>query len=206
MSKYNYILDPGHGGVNPLTGVYVTPGKRSPIWLGGAVYYEGVGNRTIAKLVGSKLKQLGIDYCYTVTPDDWVDWPLKMRVKRADQAHAQKASVLISIHSNGVSDSRANGYEVYTSIGNTASDKYASIWFEEFAKEFPMLKGRSSMVDGDVDKEAKFTIITDTRCPAILIESMFHSNYTECMMLMDPMIRERIADTIVRTIQQIESL
>ena len=31
-SKYVWLLDAGHGGINPDTGEYVTPGKRSPVW------------------------------------------------------------------------------------------------------------------------------------------------------------------------------
>lgn len=204
MSKYIYILDPGHGGINPFTGQYVTPGKRSPQWSDGSILYEGVSNRRIAGLVGKQLKALNIAFCYTVTPSDWLDIPLTTRVQRANAVHSKTPGVLISIHSNAHSDPSANGYEVYTSPGATQSDKYAAMWYEEFAREFPELKGRANFADGDPDKEEKFTVISATHCPAFLIESMFYTNENECKMLLNPEVETRIASTIVRTIQRIE--
>jgi N-acetylmuramoyl-L-alanine amidase len=209
QSKFTYILDPGHGGINPTTGQYVTPGKRSPKFPDGFTYFEGVGNRDIAKIVGSKLNKLGIKHEYTINPDSWVDTPLTTRVTTVNAIHAKTPSVLISIHSNasgsGTSWHAGEGYEVFTTPGQTKSDEYATIWFEEMAKEFPEMRGRADRSDGDVDKEANFAMLR-TKCPAILIEMAFHTNLKEAELLRSNKGKERMADVIVRTIQRIEQL
>ena len=47
MSRYTWLLDPGHGGI--IDGVYQTAGKRSPIFPDGSVLYEGEFNRSVVK-------------------------------------------------------------------------------------------------------------------------------------------------------------
>jgi N-acetylmuramoyl-L-alanine amidase len=202
--KKTYILDPGHGGIDPKTGQYVTAGKRSPKWADGSIYYEGVGNREIAKIVGEKLKKLGIKYAFTVVPSEWKDVSLADRVKACNVLHAKTPCVLISIHSNAAASEQANGYEVFTSPGQSTSDQYASIWYEEMSKIFPNLKGRPDKSDKDADKEARFTMIMSTNCPSFLIESMFHTNFNECKILLSAEGKEKIAESIVKTIQKIE--
>jgi len=206
MSKRIYIIDAGHGAINPATGQYVTPGKRSPKWSDGSVYYEGVGNRSIAGKVGAKLKALGISFVYTVTPSEWDDVGLTLRVKRAAAAIslAKKPGVLISIHSNAASDQSANGYEIFTSPGQTDSDPLATILYNAFKAKFPELKGRSNLGDGDPDKEELFTVISSKSFPSMLIETMFHTNEKECRMLMDPTVQDRIAQAIVNAIIEME--
>ena len=54
MSNFIWLLDSGHGGLDPDTGEYVTPGKRSPVWDDGTQYFEGVGNRDIVKRILDK--------------------------------------------------------------------------------------------------------------------------------------------------------
>lgn len=208
MSKRIYIIDPGHGDINPATGLYVTPGKRSPKWSDGSVYYEGVGNRKIAAKVGEKLKALGITFVYTVTPSEWQDVGLSTRVSRAAAAIklAKKPGLLISIHSNAAAQESAHGYEVFTSPGQNESDPMATILFNEFKAAFPELTGRSMLQDGDPDKEELFTVISSKSFPSMLIETMFHTNEKECRMLMDPKVQDRIATAIVNAIQKIDKL
>lgn len=208
MSKNIYILDAGHGGIDLKSGKYITAGKRSPIWEDGTVYYEGVGNREIAQLVHDELNRLAIANAFTVNPSDSTDVSLGVRCKIANQIHLnnKKRGVLISIHSNAASIEAANGFEVYTSPGQTTSDTYADIWYKEMSAEFPKLKGRPDTRDGDYDKEASFQMLTGTNCPAFLIETMFHTNKSECAILMSPEGKRRIAKVIVRTIQKIEQL
>lgn len=207
MSKYIYIIDPGHGGINPGTGQPVTPGKRSPIWEDGSQYIEGVGNREIAEFLAACLKDAGIRYDFTVHPDNWRDLALHKRVNRVNKLVAQhKHCVVISIHSNASDNSTAHGFEVWTSPGQTTSDKLAELWFWKYANAFPNRIGRKdTLKDGDVDKEAKFTILTATNCPAILIESMFHTNPEECKLLMDVGTKVMIAKATCEAIIEFEN-
>jgi N-acetylmuramoyl-L-alanine amidase len=199
MSNRVYILDAGHGGINPSTGSYVTGGKRSPLWTDGTIYYEGVGNRQIVALVIAKLQSLGIENEVTVLPENYEDVGLSARCKIANVIHTigGKRGVLISVHSNAAESSSAHGFEVFTSPGQTASDGFAKIWLEEHSKAFPELRNRGH-------KEENFTVLTKSNCPAILIETMFHTNENECRILMSEAGRCRIADAIVSAILRIE--
>ena len=202
-SKYIYILDPGHGGL--LNGEYQTKGKRSPIWSDGSVYYEGVGNREIAAKVAARLDKMGVDYAYTVNPNDPTDKPLSERTTWVNKL-PYKNKILVSIHSNGASVEQANGWEIYTSVGETTSDKIATIFYNRFQDKFMDRKFRKDTKDGDVDKEANFYIIKNTTCPAVLLENFFHTNEYECKnILMSEEGQNKIVNAIVESISFIET-
>lgn len=203
MGQKVIILDAGHGGINPTTKQYVTPGKRSPIWPDGSVYFEGVGNRNVVELTARILVAKGVKVLYTVSPDNWKDVSLRERVRVADDHfRLNPGAVLISVHSNGSDNPSAGGFEVFTSPGQTKSDRLADVWFKEHQKMFPQLKPRPDTTDGDLDKEAKFTVINDTKCPAILIETMFHTNPKECKILQSTEGVRDVATAIVNAVMK----
>lgn len=202
MSKYYWVIDCGHGGL--INGVYQTRGKRSPIWEDGSIYYEGVGNREIAKKVGDKLKQLDIDYTYTVDPSNGKDVSLSTRINFVNKFPA-KNKILISIHSNGASVESASGFEIFTSAGQTKSDVIATVIYEEFQKEFKERKFRKDTIDGDVDKENPLYITGKSNCPAVLLECFFMTNEKECKeILMTEEGQNRIVKCIVQAICKLE--
>lgn len=202
MSKYYFLLDPGHGGL--IDNVYQTSGKRSPIWSDGSIYYEGVGNRQIAKKVGDQLKKSNIDFAYTVDPSNGKDVSLATRINFVNKFPA-KNKILISIHSNGASVESASGFEIFTSKGQTKSDTIATVIYEEFQKEFTESKFRKDMSDGDVDKENPLYITGKSNCPAVLLECFFMTNEKECKeILMTEEGQNRIVKCIVQAIYKLE--
>jgi len=193
------ILDYGHGGINPVTGEYVTPGKRSPIWSDGKQYFEGEGNRKIGKYIEEDLKFLDIPYLKLA--NSWKDTPLKERVKMANRCTGRCFG--ISIHSNAGGGTSA---EVWTSPGDTPADPMATISLEEFKKTFPDYADevRTDYRDGDPDKESRFTILTETTMPFFLPEAFFMDQEKECkeILMTDEGLR-RIAKWHVSTIVRI---
>jgi N-acetylmuramoyl-L-alanine amidase len=203
-SKYLWILAHGHGGV--IDGVYQTSGKRSPVWPDGEVLYEGEFNRAIVNRLVDMCRSNNIDYVNLV--DTQEDIPLKERPEMANKIakSSDKPCIYVSIHANGFSDESANGWEVFTSPGETKSDPIATILYEKAKAEFPERKMRPSMGDGDPDKEAKFTVLMDTSMPAILSENFFMTNYRECHeILMSESGRDRVAKIHFEMIQQLEN-
>ena len=61
----------GHGGLNPKTGKYVTPGKRSPVWPDGRQLFEGVFNREVVSLLHGLCIKEGIEFKNLVP--EWQD-------------------------------------------------------------------------------------------------------------------------------------
>ena len=203
MSKKVWLLDPGHGGLNPDTGKYMTSGKRSPKWSDGTQYFEGVGNRDIVKRIVKKCADAGILALDIV--NDWQDVSLSTRVNRANAIYEYyKNAIYVSVHSNGFSKESAHGYSVYTSPGQTKSDRLADILLGYMELEFPDHKLRKDMSDTDRDKEASFYVLRKTRMPAILSENFFMTNKRECDLLLTPAFRDRIATCHFKMIQKVE--
>lgn len=203
MSRFVFILDPGHGGVKE--GVYQTKGKRSPIWEDGSVYYEGEGNRNLVKKIGERLDNLEIEYYYTVEPEDPTDVSLSARVAFINKLKF-KNKIGISIHSDAFSKPEAHGWSVFTSVGETTSDKVATIIYNEFKRVFPNETTRLDKSDGDPDKESQFYILKNTVCPMVLIENFFMTNPRECKeILMTKEGQEKIVDFVVNAIVYIEN-
>lgn len=170
------LLDAGHG--------EETPGKRSPKWKKGQ-YLEYLGTRAIRKFLAEMLDECDIPYHYVTVGNKDID--LDDRVDIVNQycrAYGAGNCLLISIHSNGFKDEEANGWEVFTTRGTTKSDAYATELFHQMQKEFPNQKYRTDKKDGDVDKEANFYIIANSKCPAILSENFFHTNEEECTQIL----------------------
>ena len=201
MSKYLWLLDPGHGGL--LKGVYQTPGKRSPVWEDGRQYFEGVGNRMISDKILQMCKEEGIDAMDIVSSN--TDVPLSERVVRANALNKDRDCIYVSIHSDAFSKESANGYSVYTSKGQTQSDKVASVFLDNMQRAFLDHTLRKDTRDGDEDKEADFYVLKRTHCPAILIENFFMTNKKECLLLMSAKGKNKIALTHFNSIIEIEN-
>lgn len=156
------ILDNGHG--------LETLGKRSP----DGVFREYRWCRDFVKLLKSRLEYWGYKVIELVPEEE--DISLTARANRANEIYTlHNNCILISIHNNAAGDGskwyNATGWEAWTTPGNTRSDRLAEILYEE--AELKGLRTRKDLSDLDADKEANFTILTKTKCPAVLTENMF---------------------------------
>lgn len=175
------VLDCGHS--------KKTAGKRSP----DSRFLEYEYNRRLGKAIGKRLTQLGISWCFTYDTEDEQDLSLTDRANvanRMSKIYGAKNVILISIHHNALGNGDkwydANGFSVWTTKGNTVSDKYAEIIYEA-AKQTLIPIGRKVMKDisdGDGDYEKNFTVLYKTVCPSVLIEYGFYTNKEEMEWLM----------------------
>lgn len=189
----NIILDFGHGGLDK-DGNYTTNGKFH-MFNKNEIAYEGVLNRQIGGVLHAYLRSMepNINIVTTVASDDSRDLSLGYRVKVANQYPA-KETIFISIHSNAF-NTKAKGFEIFTSKGVTKSDSLAESIaneIEPFYKELK-LKLRYDFKDGDKDKERDFYVLRKTKCPAVLIECLFFDNYEEFKLLRDPEFQKELA-------------
>ena len=198
MSKYKWLLDAGHGGM--FKGNYTTAPAKMCTFPDGLVIHEGVINRKITELLWRALEREGIDFALVYNEE--LDTPLGERVQIADRVYAKdKRCVYLSIHSNAGGGS---GFEVFTSPGQTKSDKVANIFCEQYKKHFLTSKLRSDYADGDADKEADFYVLRKTDCPAVLVENLFFDNRKEAEYLLSSVGQEAIAACLFHAIKECE--
>lgn len=194
------ILDNGHGGL--IGGKYKTPGKRSPKWEHG-VLYEGVFNRWVVNRVKEELARLNIPYYHISDTDE--DLPLLKRVRRATKIYdvEDSSAYIVSIHANA---GGGEGIEVFTSYGETLSDKIATKFIERLesslAKKYDM-KMRYDWSDNDADKEARYYILNRTINPAILIECGFMDNRKDYNLLWSKEWIQDLVDDLVYVIKDL---
>ncbi|CAM1365845.1 N-acetylmuramoyl-L-alanine amidase [Tenacibaculum xiamenense] len=190
------LLDNGHGGL--INGEYQTKGKYKD-WGDNLVFYEGEFNRAIVNGIIEQLTHLNISYV-NIAPE-YRDVSLGTRVKRAN-SYVSQSSFYLSIHSNA---GKGEGSEIFTSPGNTRSDKIATVFGEEYINEFPERKFRSDFSDGDMDKEAHFYVLTRTKMPAILTENFFMDNFEEFSSILNTRRgRDKIVNYHVKAIQRVK--
>ena len=169
MKRHLILLDNGHGNN--------TAGKRSPD--GGLLEYQYT--REITKNIYNVLKALG--YNVELLVPELYDVSLSERVRRINQycnEYGASNVVVVSVHINAAGNGSqwmtARGFSVYTSKGKTKSDELATIMCEEAEKSHIEFKIRRDFSDGDPDWEENFTILTRTKCPAVLSENFFMDN------------------------------
>lgn len=202
-NKWLILMDPGHGGL--IKGVYQTAGKRSPKFDDGSVLYEGVNNRDNVNRFIAALKTEGID-CVDIVKSN-KDIPLQDRVAAANELAKTRKCLYISVHSDaagdGVSWHPASGVSVYTSVGQTESDKFAEVLLNELAINFGnKVKWRTDKTDGDGDKEENFYVLKNTSCPAVLIECGFHTNKAEAIAMMSEAWKIEYTKAVVSAVKK----
>lgn len=197
---YLWLLDPGHGGID-ANGKYTT-GLKKMFDHGDYKIYEGNINRVITKILVKMLTQAKIRH---VVIPDWVkDTPLKKRVDIADEYYRlNKEAIFLSIHSNA---GGGHGNEIYTSPGQTKSDKVAQIFCEMYQKMLPDMRFRKDTSDHDDDKEAPFYVLRKTDCPAVLVENGFFDNRKDADFLRSTKGQIAYADTLFESIKLVEQL
>lgn len=199
-SNYLWILDAGHGGM--YKGKYTTAPAKMKTFEDGLTIYEGVINRIITELVYKQLELKQIDFALVYDKEH--DTPLSQRVTTADNVYRKdNRAIYLSIHSNAGGGS---GYEIFTSPGQSKSDKVANIFCETYQKFFPQFPFRKDVADGDADKEADFYVLRKTDCPAVLVENLFFDNRKEAEFLLSSIGQQKIANCIVHCIENVEQL
>ena len=203
---YVWILDNGHGGI--IDGIYQTAGKRSPKWEDGTQLFEGEFNRAVVKRIIELCKVEGIE-CINLV-DTEKDLSLRWRTDEANDIYRKrqqldgKKCIYVSVHANGFNKESAHGWSVYTTVGETVSDKIAQILYVKARVEFPDHKMRRDTRDGDADKEANFWVLRKVVMPSILSENFFMTNREESKLQLSEEGRDRIAKIHFEMIKEVE--
>ena len=168
-----FVIDPGHGAPDP--------GAR------GRISNEADINLDVAVELSKILSSMGIVAPLTRTGPKRIyrdNRHLDLSARPA-MANRLKADAFISIHCNGAVAPEANGFEIYTTLGQNRSDKLATEIFNSWSKAFPTQRKRTDYRDNDPDKEANLKVLREANCPAVLVELGFITNPQEERFLVD---------------------
>ena len=180
------IIDPGHAGRN------IDPGAVNAA--------TGLQEADVALRVSRMVEKylLAVGYTVKLTRTEWEQEETDDLSYRTAQANEWAADIFISLHCNSAENQSAEGYEVWTSPGDTLGDALATCIYRQIADEFPDRKGRTDYSDGDSDKESRFYVLVHTDAPACLVEMAFISNEEEAALLADAAWQDRYARAIAR--------
>lgn len=203
----HWLIDNGHGSIDPFTCEPVTPGKRSPVFpngtpFAGQVLIEGVRNRAVVNYLSLLMDQAG--FKYSLICDTWRDCPLHVRTEKANlivrsSKDPKEEFVFLSIHHNAFKNSwnSANGASCHIYPNSKSGKKIGDILQKEIVKSTG-LKNRGV-------KESNFFVLRKTVCPAVLSENGFMTNLDDATFGMSEEGSKKIAEGHFNAIKLIEN-
>lgn len=183
------LIGNGHGST--------TPGKRSP----DGRLMEWAYNREIARRIVSELKSQGYD-AELVVPEDG-DISLGERANRVNAWCNRLGTaniVFVSVHVNAAGGGsqwmNASGWSVWVAPNASKKSKELAKILYTYAEKYGLKGNRSVPVEkywvGD------FTVLTKTKCPAVLTENMFQDNKKDVEYLLTEKGKSEIVDIHVK--------
>jgi N-acetylmuramoyl-L-alanine amidase len=195
-SIHTIVLDPGHGGAD--TGARGLSGHVEKEW-----------TLDVARHVASRLADAGVRVLLTRDAD--ATTPLE---GRPAFCLAHGGDVFVSIHFNSGGPT-ANGIETYclTPAGSPSTDdanarhrsdaQAGNRWDQRNVWLAHCVHAAALSATGATDRgvrRARFEVLRDANCPAILIEGGFLTNQTEEQQVLKAEYRERLAEVIAKGI------
>ncbi|MBI5723705.1 MAG: N-acetylmuramoyl-L-alanine amidase, partial [Planctomycetes bacterium] len=166
------VLDAGHGGNDPGTTV-------------AAGHPEKTVNLALASEVAGLLRKRGIEIVMTRTSDRAVDLDDRVNI-----ANRSGASLFVSIHSNSSNNSSVSGYEViYPASAPGQAVKAANCVSQR-------LSAAGTTRQSVRPDNRGLRVLTNTRIPAILVETGYLSNRAEAAKLVSSPYQARLAQAI----------
>lgn len=176
------ILDPGHGGHDAGTQSISKPRYR-----------EKSLNLITAQFVKKFLTQMGYEVLMTRESDTFIS--LEQRSQFANQT---QAALFVSIHYNSAPSSEASGIEVFFYLSKENKQRTAES--KQLAQSvLKSVIGHTKSKSRGV-KNGNFSVIRETKMPAILIEGGFMTNEADLQLLKDPTYLKRLAWGMARGI------
>ena len=173
-NQADIVLDAGHGGKDP--------GANN----GDAIEKEIT--LSIAKMTQEILEDAGYKVKMIREEDSFVEL-----TERPEIANRKNAKVFVSVHSNSSEDGEGKGIETfYTEQKGEVDENLATQLHEAIIKY--------TEADDRGVKTADYTVLVRTKMPAVLIETGFLTNSTECELLTDEDYQRKLSEGIAEGI------
>lgn len=185
------VIDPGHGGYDP-----------------GKVGINGELEKDINLKIALKVRELLVNQGYNVVmtreSDEGLDSEsgnakskkasdMANRIKIIDEA---KADIMVSIHQNSYSSEKVKGAQVFYYAGSDEGKRLAEKLQDVIIRD----------VDTDNKRKAKdntnYYILLRVKCPAVIVECGFLSNWEEATALCDEIYQNKMAEGIANGIME----
>ena len=189
------LIDPGHGGKD--TGAIGVNGKK-----------EKEIALAIALKLRRKLVKLGYSVRLTRAGDNFPTLEKRVNIFKASNP---KPDLYISIHCNSAGDRNVSGIETFaatpagapsTADAAPGTQAFPGNQFNKYNLQLAydiqraLVKNLPYATDRGV-KHARFYVIRNVQCPAVLIETGFLSNRPECIRLSSDAYQEQVASAIL---------
>ncbi len=165
------IIDPGHGG--------------NDLGAADSYVYEKHINLDVSRRLERSLNEAGFKTVMTRTHDEFIALS-----ERSAMANRYRNAIFVSVHFNSSYRVAALGIETF--YRSSTSEKLAQLVQRELIKNV-------RATDRGV-KTANFSVLRESKHPAILVEGGFISNKDERSAITDPLYRQIVADSIARGI------
>ncbi len=192
--KFAIVINPGHAHNEPGA---VAPDKSLQEWM---------WNRQCADVLEELLKGRGYKVFGARATDksNSLTHPVKVANELCNK-YGKMNVLFISLHCDAVPGTgwqKATGISIWTTKGQTESDKLATCISNGVQKVQSGRVMRKDMSDGDVDKEANFYVLRKTLCPAVLIENGFINDPNDCEWLKTETSKVLAAKSIVEGLEE----
>jgi N-acetylmuramoyl-L-alanine amidase len=184
------------------------PGKQSP----DGNHKEYLWSRKVGQWLAQRLIHEGFDVKFTTSSDTEIGLSRRKEIANNIESPRNGTKLLVSLHNNAAGMGNewctARGFEIYTSKGQTRSDLFATVIYEQLQKDFPTYDGykhRVDMSDGDPDKESNFTVLMGNNYWAVLIEWLFQDNPDDVKLLEDDRVNLKLVDSLAKALIYIDN-
>ena len=187
------IIDPGHGGLD-----------------GGAVGVDNIIEKDINLNLSLTLRDIflvsGFEVVMTRDTDVSIydDGVTGTRNQKVSDLHNRLAlieqypnAIVISIHQNKFGQSSSKGTQVFYSPNHAGSERLAEILQAGFIRNLQPQNNRQKKQAGK-----NLYLMTESRCPAVLVECGFLSNSDEAHRLLDPEYQAQVAFTVFSSVME----
>lgn len=178
-------------------------GKQSPE----GRHKEYLWSRKVGKMLAERLKREGFEVAFTNTKDTEIGLSRRKEIANNLAPPRGVSKFLLSLHNNAAGMGNewctARGFEIYTIKGQTRSDLFATVIFEQLQEDFPTTDGykhRTDPSDGDPDKEANFTVLMGNNYWGVLLEWLFQDNPDDVALLEDDSVNRELVESLTKAL------
>ncbi len=183
LVKTKIFIDPGHGGSDRAN-------------IGPTGYVEADGVLSISLMLKDFLERLGFKVKMSREKDETV-----VLRERSIMSNNWGADLFVSVHTNAFHDPKVGGLEIFYPFGHKDCLEWSNLILKDLEEETGWLNrgAKTRLVtaqNSPIYNKDYYSVIRETKAPALLLELGFHSNPEEEDKLKKKCFRESLASTI----------